>query len=62
MKMFLAVCFVACLTLLAIDPAAAANEALRKALTFHASFDQVVDAGFCRGRQTALHGNLLQET
>ena len=59
MKKFLAVCFVAGLTLIAIDPTAAANEALRKALTFHASFDQVVDADF--GRQTALHGNFLQE-
>src|SRR4030095_12991829 len=49
MKKFLAVCFVACLTLLAIDPAAAANEALRKDLTFHASFDQVVDADFAVG-------------
>jgi hypothetical protein len=49
MKKFLAVCFVAGLTLIAIDPTAAANEALRKALTFHASFDQVVDADFALG-------------
>ena len=49
MKKFLAVGFVAGLTLLVIDPTTAANEALRKALTFHASFDQVVDADFALG-------------
>jgi hypothetical protein len=49
MKKFLAVCFVVCLTLIALDPTAAANEALRKALTFHASVDQVMDADFALG-------------
>ena len=49
MKKFLAVFFVAGLTLIVIDPTTAANEALRKALTFHASFDQVVDADFALG-------------
>jgi hypothetical protein len=49
MKKFLAVGFVVSLTLIAIDPTTEANEALRKALTFHASFDQVVDADFALG-------------
>ncbi|MCI0421613.1 MAG: LamG domain-containing protein [Acidobacteria bacterium] len=31
------------------DPIAAGNDALRKALTFHASFDRVVDADFAAG-------------
>ena len=51
MKKFLAVFFVAGLTLIVIDPTTAANEALRKALTFHASFDQVVDADFALGNK-----------
>jgi hypothetical protein len=49
MKKVLAVCFVACLTLITLDRTVAANDALRKALTFHASFDQFVDADFALG-------------
>jgi Concanavalin A-like lectin/glucanases superfamily len=51
MKKVLAVCFVVCLTLITGDPTVAANEALRKALTFHASFDHVVDADFALGNK-----------
>ena len=39
------------LTLIALDPIASANDALRKALTFHASFDQTVDADFAQGNK-----------
>jgi hypothetical protein len=51
MKKFLAVCFVVCLTLVALDPTATADESLRKALTFHASFDKVLDADFALGNK-----------
>jgi hypothetical protein len=51
MKKVLAVCFVVCLTLITVDPTVAANEALRKALTFHASFDHIVDADFALGNK-----------
>jgi hypothetical protein len=37
------------LALIALDPMAAANDALRKALTFHASFDQAIEADFALG-------------
>ena len=48
MKKCLLVCLVVRLTLIAY-PMAAANDTLRKALTFHALFDQAVDADFARG-------------
>ncbi len=48
MKKCLLVCLVVCLTLI-FYPMAAANDSLRKALTFHASFDQAVDADFALG-------------
>ena len=38
-------------TLIALDPMAAANDALRKALTFHASFDQAIEADFALGNK-----------
>ena len=49
MKGFLLVGSLFALTLIAYDPMAAANDTLRKALTFHASFDQTVDADFALG-------------
>jgi hypothetical protein len=39
------------LIFVALDPAAVANDSLRKALTFHASFDQAVDADFALGNK-----------
>jgi hypothetical protein len=48
MKKCLLVCLVVCLMLIAY-PMAAANDGLRKALTFHTSFDQAVDADFALG-------------
>jgi hypothetical protein len=51
MKKVLAISFVVCWTLIAFDPTVAANDALRKSLTFHASFDRVVDADFALGNK-----------
>jgi len=49
MKRCLLVGLVVCLLANIFDSVAAANDALRTALTFHASFDQAVDADFARG-------------
>ena len=52
MSKVLLICLVFCVTLIiTFDPVAAANDDLRKALTFHASFDQVVDADFALGNK-----------
>ena len=51
MKKYLVVCSVMCLTLIAFHSMSAANDTLRKALTFHASFDQAVDADFALGNK-----------
>ena len=51
MSKVLLICLVLSMTLITFDPMAAANDDLRKALTFHASYDQAVDADFALGNK-----------
>ena len=50
MRIALLISLVFCLTLIPFGPMAA-NDSLRKSLTFHASFDQAVDADFAQGNK-----------
>lgn len=51
MKKNMVVCLMTSLTLIVFHSMAAENDTLRKALTFHASFDQAVDADFALGNK-----------